>query len=230
VLIDSTRPRRETLPVLTQGPDDRGPVAVADTLPAFPRVDGIAAPPPDRTAPPLKQLELRGHHLAGDAVTVTARAPDVLERPGEPRGDAAIGVTVPLDDEAWPPGLYAVAAEIDQGDEPRTTPAVPFALTPEITDAPPIPVTRDAAGNALITLHCRPAVWPEQAVSLVIGSQEVEARPRLAKTAQLDFVIPGIAGGDHYIRLRVDYTDSALVVRPQDGPPRFNPDVRVTVP
>ena len=79
-----------------------------------------------------------------------------------------------------------------------------------------------------LTVTCRPAVRPEQAVSLLLGSREVRAEPEAAPAGTLTFEVVRARPGEHWLRLRVDGVDSRLVDR-SVSPPVFDPSQRVTV-
>src|SRR5262249_49333197 len=86
VLIESTRPPRAPLPVLTRGKDDSGVASQPGLVPAYPTIEALEtqAPPPPGGPPapavavPDKQpgvalgqtLILRGHHLDGRSVEI----------------------------------------------------------------------------------------------------------------------------------------------------------------
>lgn len=177
ILIESKRPTRTPLPVLTRGKDDRGPTAQGDLIPPFPAIDQFALPNGRVVAQLNDQLTLSGHHFALDTgvprqVTVTVqfsttRLPGPISAPipagpGQ-RTDTQIVVTIPHQAGVfYPAGLYLVSANVMPNGQPleaRTTNEVPLMLAPVIVQingsplpappAPPIAIARVNVVNGL---------------------------------------------------------------------------------
>lgn len=237
VLIESSRPARSPLPVLTRGADDQGITSQPDLIPPFPTL--VSALPPGRQ-PAVRlgeTLVLGGHHLDGATIEVrfsnsrlTAPVPHQLlaGTASEVRvqvPDAAADPNAPL---RWVAGFYGASVVVRRPGEPdRETNEIPFALAPRITGALPIAVAR-VAGDATIVLTCSPQVRPEQRAALLLGDREVLAQPHPAPTDTLTFVVTAAPPGQHFLRLRIDGVDSLLVDRTVT-PPGFDLTQRVTI-
>jgi uncharacterized protein DUF4255 len=227
-LIDSTQPVRAPLPVLTRGPQDRGPSSQADLISPFPTLD--SAVPPNRPSVKLGDtLSLTGHHLDGTNVGVVFThhlwtAP--VEVAPDPGGTSTgLTVQVPNQPAAWPAGFYTVAVLVQRPGDTfrRATNQIPVSLAPSITIAP----QTAPAGNIVLTVNCAPEIWPDQSVSLLVGDHDLPAGPHPTKLATLGF--PSELGtGNYLIRLRVDGVDSMLVDR-SVTPPVFDQTQKVTV-
>lgn len=175
VLIESTRPTKTPLPVLTRGPGDSGVTAQGSLIPPFPTIEEVVLPHPpsalmrnDPGDPTSNDLTLNGHDLlpgpdptrppeqqVDNTKTQVRfmnprwlRPVDLPPKAGStPAGDA-ITVTLPNDPTNWPPGFYIVAVVFKNanGDEVRTSNEVSFSLAPSITIDTPT-VTKDGIGN-----------------------------------------------------------------------------------
>ncbi|HEV7401756.1 MAG TPA: DUF4255 domain-containing protein [Chthoniobacteraceae bacterium] len=242
VLIDSNRGKKTPLPVLARGPDDRGPSAQGSLIPPFPALTDIALPKPLRSATLGTVLTLNGYHLDGTNVAVLAShrrlAADVPLTVQAGAGANQLQALIPMLPATWPAGVYTVHVSLTPPGEtePRSTNALPLALTPEIvnTAANPIAVVRHPT-DVTITVDCRPAVLPAQSVSLLVGDREVPGPLRAAAATQLQFVADTstrpLAAGDYFLRLRVDEVDSELITfAGQPLKPLFNPLLQITVP
>lgn len=237
VLIESERPARAALPVLTRGPDDKGVAAQADLTPPFPAIQS-ALPPNNQPSARLGDvLTLGGHHLDGNGLRLLFRSPR-LDDPIEvtqilSRSATEIRVTLPdaaADPQApanWPAGFYMVSAVISTNGAPdRTTNEAPLSLAPRITI--PATVARDGSGDATLTLTCVPEVRPEQRAALLLGDREIVAEPHSAQTDSLTFVIRAAHAGEFFVRLRVDGIDSLLIDR-SVTPPVFDSSQKVKI-
>jgi hypothetical protein len=240
VLIESTRPAKTPLPVLTRGPGDEGAVAQPDLTPPFPTLEAVHPPnqqpsarlgdPPDV---PSDVLTLSGHHLEGDSVVVRFTNPRLAApiQVAPLAGGTATEITVQLPDDPanWPAGFYTLAAVVSKAGEPdRTTNELPFALAPRILDITPNPAARDPSGDVTLTLTCSPQVRPEQRAALLLGDREILAQPHPAQTDTLTFLVTNAPTGEHFVRLRVDGVDSLLVDRTVT-PPVFDETQKVTI-
>lgn len=230
VLIESTRPSRTPLPVLTRGEDDRGVTAQADLIPPFPTITDVQLPSGQISARPGDEVIITGHHLDGDSLAVRFTSP----RLATPRSVAAAGtatqvkVTVPNDPSNLPAGFYTIAVGVSKtGKSDRLTNEFPLQIAPAISNINP---TSAAGGDVALTLTCTPEVRPEQRAALLFGDREILAEPHATQTATLSFKITDAAKGDYFLRLRVDGVDSLLVVRLGTPPtPQFDPNQKVTI-
>jgi hypothetical protein len=258
VLIESTRPTRTPLPVLTRGKDDRGPIAQADLIPPFPAIERVVLPQGRTVALLGDQLTLAGHHLAlgmGDPAQVTVSiqfittrlpVPISVEIPALQRTDTQITVTIPHPPGVfYPAGWYRVAASVTPNGRPsetRVTNEVPLLLAPTIAKikgvdlpvppAQPISVARadvmNGLGDATLPITCRPDVLPVQSAVLLVGDRAINADARTEQTGALKFVVKQIAAGTYRLRLRIDGVDSPLIDA-SGAVPRFDDSQRVTI-
>lgn len=233
VLIESTRPAKAPLPVLTRGPGDEGVAAQADLIPPFPTLEAIESQTNQPSARLGDTLTLSGHHLDGDNVAVQFTMPRLvtpLVVPSLPNGTASqIAVQLSNQPANWPAGVYTLVAIISRAGEPdRTTNELPLSLAPSITAIAPNPAARDGNGDVTLTITCSPQVRPEQRAALLLGDREVLAQPHPTQTDNLTFEISAAPVGEHFVRLRVDGVDSLLVDH-SVTPPVFDPNQRVTI-
>lgn len=236
VLIESTRPARTPLPVLTRGPGDEGIAAQADLTPPFPTLETVR-PPRDQPSARLGDvLTLSGHHLEGDNVIVRLTNPHLSDQidVSTLAGGTAVEIKVELPNEPtnWPAGFYTVAAVVSQTGEPdRTTNELSFSLAPRILNtsfSSPSPELAEKC-DMMLTITTSPHVWPEQRVAALLGYHEIPAQPHPAQTNTLDFCLKDVTVGDYFLRLRIDGVDSLLVDR-SVTPPVFDESQKVTVP
>jgi hypothetical protein len=234
VLIESTRPARTPLPVLTRGSGDQGVTTQAELTPPFPMIEAVQPPNHQPSAHLGDVLTISGHHLDGTSVSVEVKHPRLSNAAAlvpEPGATATeIRVRIPNQPNNFPAGFYTLAAAINRPGETysRTTNELPFALAPRITTGLPISVARDTAGDAIMSLDCSPQVWPEQRAALLLGDREIPAQPHPTQTSTLTFVITAAPPGEHFIRLRVGGVDSLLVDRTV-APPVFDATQKVTI-
>jgi hypothetical protein len=254
VLIEGRSPGVSPLPVLSRGPvdpvtqRDRGVVVNADMLPPLPTLF--------EAAPQLKQsgarlgepVTLNGVRLAGSGhrVRLTHRlvgTPIELTPSATDATGMRLSFTLPNDAAAQanlPAGAWSVSLHFTPAGEsdPRETNAIPFLLAPVpviAADGPlGLPAVNIVRGGApprvTVTIHSRPQVRPQQRATLMLDGLEATALARSLATDPLIFEFPNtVAAGTHWLRLRVEGTDSVLLDR--SGPaPLFDPTQQVTVP
>jgi hypothetical protein len=235
VLIESQRPLKAPLPVLTRGEDDRGATVLTGSRPLLDEARPVTKLPGVRLG---EDLSLRGKHLAAGDVEVvflgpggagpfapkefpTITAEEIVARlpgPDEPAGPDASKLT-------WPAGIYTAKVISSQTGEPdRTSNEIPFALAPQITVSP----LAAAGPDVLVTVTCTPQVWPEQRVALIFGESEFVAPAHPAKTDTLSFDLKGLKPGEYLVRLRVDGVDS-IPVDLSAATPKFAADQKVKI-
>jgi len=254
VLIQGTKPGRTPLPVLSRGlvdpvtKRDRGVVVNPDLLPPLPTLF-TTEPPAKKSAAILGDaVRITGVRLtgAGHRVHLSHR---LLATPLEliPSAPNAAGtelaVTLPNDAPAqinFVPGQWALSLVFTPTGElnPRETNAIPLVLAPAPVIAPDPPLGLPAATvtrggvppRVTVTLMSRPQVRVQQRASLLLDTIEAVALPRANAAAPLVFEFPNIlAAGNHWVRLRVDGTDSVLLDK--SGPaPIFDPAQQIVVP
>jgi Pvc16 N-terminal domain len=248
VLIESRRPARTALPVLTRGGldpttgRDRGVVSQPSLLPPFPTLQKVIPPNRQPAVRMGEVLAFEGHHLNGGTLTARfthVRSSETLELPVLGATSTGFQVLMPSDPppgpveeesprnpDNWRAGLYSVAAVVRRtGKSDRVTNELPVALAPKIRA---ISVT---AANDTVKLEvtCSPKVWKAQRVSIVVGEQEVAAEGITEdKTDTLEFESSRFPTGQQWMRLRVDGVESILVNR--TGPaPAFETSQQVTI-
>lgn len=233
VLIESRRPARAPLPVLTIGPDDTGVGVQTDVSSPLPSVDAVR-PPGGQPAVRLGEiLTLKGRHLAADDIQIqfSHRLWDSprVQTPLSVAGEQEIQVQIPDRPAEWPAGIYTASAVLTTTGVPaRSTNALPFALAPEIASVTPDPAQRDTSGAVTLTITCRPELRPGQSVSLLMGDRQIPAQPEAAQTGTLIFNVSEAGLGEHYLRLRIESVDS-LLVRYDTRPPVFDTSQTVTI-
>lgn len=245
VLIESSRPARVPLPVLSRGAIDpttqreRGVVVQASLIPAVPTIESVEPPGKQVVAQLDNKIALKGHHLAGTnrAVLLTNdRFKVEQEIPALPPDDTEelieFELKLPNSPTLFPVGVYLLAAKMTRPAEPdpRTTNQLSLIIAPEITT--PLPVNslpRNGNGSATIKINCRPNVRTEQRASLLLGDQEINASGFPSPSAStLTFelaksIVDRIVGKKQLVRLRVDGIESPIVDRSgtPDKPPKF---------
>lgn len=245
VLIESARPTRTPLPVLIRQIDVQ-----ASMMSPFPTLTEIRVPnrePSERLktllALPEQQpsaelgdeLLIKGHHLGESSVVVQLMHPllkKAVEIPVKNGTDKELHVTLSNKPTELPAGFYTVAAHITPIDpaaagNARMTNALSLSLCPKITLASGT-LRRDRQGTVTVTVDCIPHVRPEQRVVLLLGERAVPAEKLTRPMNQLQFRVPNLAPGDHFVRLSVDEVRS-LLVDWSKTPPEFDATMKVTV-
>ncbi|MET0309937.1 MAG: DUF4255 domain-containing protein [Sphingomonas sp.] len=234
ILIDSRRPARAPLPVLTRGAADRGPIAVAGLLPnldalRLPHAQsairlGEAAIVTGTNLSTVDTVAVLTNSLSDDEIVV---APVTTADPGELSLPVADVADDPDALSRWHPGYYLVSLrQTRPGVPPMSSNALPLALAPRITVAP----LTAATGNVTLTVRCEPRLHPDQRVLLIFGDRQVkpdtiDTPADLTKSSTLDFTVPQVVdAGSYVVRLRVDGVDSIPVILTGTPPlPSFDP-------
>jgi len=232
VLIESAKPARAPLPVLSRGAvdpatkRDRGVVVEPNLVPPLPVIEGVA---PDAGQPAARlgeTVSLTGHHLDGSGRTVrltNARYRIDTEVAADTVGGYdRVQFTVPNSPTDMPVGFYAVSVRLVRPGEmkSRTTNSLPLVISPQITTTFPLSITRDSSNTATINLECTPEVRPGQRASLLLGEREVFSEPITTATPTLTFDVVDAPIGTFLVRLRVDGIDSPII-NFLDSPPTF---------
>jgi hypothetical protein len=241
VLIESKRPARTPLPVLTRGGknakgDEKGVFVQPGLIPPYPTLETVTFPGKREGALLGDLLTFTGHHLVGDDITMRFSHPhleDPLEiflNPGD-WTEKEIKVTLPVEPDKWPAGFYTVTAFIENsGGQDRTTNGIPLMLMPSITF--PITFTTEASPVGYrAAVDCSPKVLPDQNASLLLGDREIPADSHSEdKTDKLTFFLADVSPGEKYfVRLRIDGVDSPLIDRTKE-PPVFIAECEETIP
>jgi hypothetical protein len=234
VLIESRRPARTPLPVLTRGPGDEGVPAQPDLTPPFPTLESVHPPQRQPSIRLGEKLILNGHHLDGDELVVLFSHPrleDPNQVPPLPGGTATeVQVEIPDVPTDWPAGTYTAAIGFMEGAElVRTTNQLPFGLAPSIVDTTLNPPPPDSECDQILTVECSPLVRPAQSAALLLGDRGFRAQPHPISTNELDFCLKDVPAGEYFVRLRIDGVDSLLVDR-SVTPPVFDETQKVTMP
>jgi hypothetical protein len=232
VLIESERPSRTPLPVLTRGPADTGYFAQANLSSPLPMVNAITIPNGQVTAELGDSITLVGQNLTCDSAMVqfsNLRLTTPLLVTGSGLTDQQITVVIPKKTTQWPAGVYTVSAILTRaGVSDSVTNELPLAIAPKITSPLPLKATSNKNGMTL-SLACSPTVLPGQRISLLLGDQEFPAASPTAATSQFTFPLSAIQSGTYFVRLRVDGVDSQLIDH-SVTPPQFDPKQQVTIP
>ncbi|AFZ12023.1 hypothetical protein Cri9333_1114 [Crinalium epipsammum PCC 9333] len=226
ILIESDRPVKAPLPVLTRGSEDSGIIAQTNLTPSFPTLQAVELPDQQASVRLGEVLTLRGHHLNREDSKVYAlfshpslAKPIRVELPAK----TATELDIPLSDQAgiwspgeepsnWQIGIYNVAVQVIQDQNEQTSNALPFSF------APSIKLDNLDAERNLLTLTSQPPVKLGQRVVLLLGDRELIPEEIDPSGTSLVFKIRGISAGDYFVRLRVDGVDSLLVDRSATTP------------
>ena len=240
VLIESTRPVRSPLPVLSRGPvdpvthRDRGIQVIPDLLPPLPTIEEVTLAEGQPVARLGQTVNLSGHHLDGTGRTILL----VNDRFDINQSIAALGTggaalmqfVIPVAQAAnFPVGVWHVGVSVLRPGEatPRESNRLAMTIAPEITGLP-ISVARDGTGTASFSINFRPVLRPGQKVALVLGQQEYSPQSFVAPVSTLSFVIPNAPVGNHLARLRVDGIDSPIIDRSATPPVFLNQRITIT--
>jgi len=239
VLIDSVLPTRMALPVLARGEGDTGPVAASDAR-AWPALDRLELKPRRRghvqgSARLGDTLVLEGHLLSGASLRFRHQqlTVEIVRQPDSETGTAGLEVTLPDTPAAWtawPPGLWAVAAEVSFLGRQQRTNELPFPLAARLEDITPRQ-TSPVNGMVTYTVTCTPQVRRGQRISLLVGDRETLAEPLPAGTDATDtltFLVRDVTPGTYVVRLQVDRVNS-LAFDPDASPRAFDPQQQVTI-
>ncbi len=254
VLIAGSKPGSSPLPVLSRGSvdpvsqRDRGVVVNPDLLPPLPTLFSATPPAKQSGARLGETVTLDGIRLAGSGhvvrlthrltpvtITLTPSAPNAAGT----RLTVALPNLVP-DQTSFAPGMWSLSLGFTPTGEPgpRETNAIPLVLAPAPVIAadlglglPSASATRGGIPSRVtVTLHSRPQVRLEQRATLMLDGAEAAALPRASAAAPLVFVFPdSVAAGNHWVRLRVDGTDSVLLDRTGSAPV-FDASQQMAVP
>jgi hypothetical protein len=227
VLIESSRPVKAALPVLTRGRRDSGIAAQPDLVPPFPEVTGIAFPNKQLSALLGDTVTITGHHISGKSRVVfrnIRRKTSIVVAAQAGETPDQITAIIGKDPVKWLAGLYTLSLEITENkgtaqETVRVSDEAQFALAPSIVTGFPINAIRaTGSSDAIVTLRCSPKVQPEQRVAMLLGGSEVPAEEVTAETDTLKFVVREAQAGSYILRLRVDGADSQIVDRSKSIP------------
>lgn len=255
VLIEGSKRTVTPLPVLSRGGlidpatnRDPGVRVNPDMLPSLPTLFEAEPLPKQLSARLGETVTVNGVRLGGTGHAVLLghrlRAKPFEIAPSAPDANGkSLTFTIPNDAAAQSelaPGLWTVRLRFTPSGEAeeRETNAVPLVLAPVpaiLADPglglPAVDIVRGGIPpRVTVTIHSKPKVRPQQKAQLMLDAMESVASPRKLATDPLEFAFPdSLEPGTHWVRLRVDGTDSLLVDR--NGPaPAFDTSQQVTVP
>lgn len=241
VLIESDRPSRAALPVLSRGESDVGPLVVAF---ASPVLSELRPPVPQPAVRMGEDLTLTGHNLSQEGLVARCRHPrlESIQELTPMEGGTSKQILlhlpgVPEDSDAmlnWMPGFYSLELALSRPGLPAwTSNSLAFALAPTITVSP----LTAPAGDVTLTITCTPRLSPEASVRLLFGDRQIEPQtitnppltpPDPPPPTELTFLVEGASPGEYVLRLRVDGVDSLPFARTPSGM-EFASDQKVTI-
>jgi Pvc16 N-terminal domain len=218
ILIDSKRPVKAPLPVLTRGESDRGVETQADVTSPFPTLESLEFPNRQSSLRLGESLVLQGKRLEGaNAVLLrNSRLPQPITL-APTREANQLQIELPNQPDL-PAGFYTATVQVQKEGKTRYSNALSFSVAPFISSLNVV--------NRQLTLTCVPDIWVEQSVTLLIGDRELAPEPFSTKTNQLTFDIREIPPGEYFLRLRVDGVDSLLIDR-SVTPPVFDSNQKI---
>ena len=242
VLIESRKTARVPLPVLTRGPVDpfthveQGIDVRASIASPYPEIESIKLPHSQRSARLGDTIEFHGHDLDGSGHTLllsnTRLGVNAAIAPPAATPDVSMALfTLPTTTAefpgGYPAGVYAATLQLVHGADPspRLTNLVPLSIAPEVTFTTPVNLAADH--SLTISPVCKPALRPDQRVSLMLGGREVLANPFAAPTTTPTFVFKALKPGFYWVRLRVDGVDSQLINYDVSPPVFIGPQLEV---
>lgn len=246
ILIESQRLSPAALPVLTQGPDDRGPYGTAQGDAQLEAVRPLSTLPAVTLGSTLRLLGQNLSPSMSVRISGAALSAPVILIPLSGGSDKELTVRLPAGTQAnsvWAAGFYTVAVlqkMLDTDGKTVTSWAsndLPFGLAPEITVDPP----STPAGTVTLTLTCLPHPRPGQRALLLIAGQQLvpdTVTPPPAdhqdRPTTLSFTVPDLQANPdlvkqvHPVRLRIGGVDS-LPMRVTDGRLEVDPAQTVSV-
>ncbi|MFP2933438.1 DUF4255 domain-containing protein [Pyxidicoccus sp. 3LG] len=236
VLIDSTRPARAALPVLTRGAANTGVAVQPDLTPVTPGLESLAFPHQQPSIRLGEVISITGHRLtdgpARVALTHSRWSGPQFFTPG-PVTSRSASFTLPTGataEASLPAGIYTLSLALTRkaGDPEYLTNALPFTLAPVLESISPTSGSPDPTGVLALTASVAPQVQPGQRVSLIVGDREFKAEALAVPGGSLSFLLKGLTPGKYRVRLRVDGVDSLVVDRTTTPPTFVGPELEVT--
>lgn len=194
VLIDSSRPTKTPLPVLSRGAGDLGVITQADLIPRYPILTGInfdaieAARDnlPAYQKPLLKKptanfgddLTLIGDNWDGDTVQVLFNhsqlsQPNIIDIAANQRTSTEIKLTLSTSTpNQWPAGFYTVTVVVNKTGEPtHSSNSLALPIAPVVTTI--AFSSRDIDHNVIVQVTCTPPILAGQKVALILSTQAI---------------------------------------------------------
>jgi hypothetical protein len=233
VLIESKRPARTPLPVLTIGPTAEGARVQPNLSSPYPVLEDIIFPDKQTSAQLGDLLTITGQNLDGSSIKLLLKHtlfPAPAELTPEPGGSKTkIDILLPNQPAQWPAGIYTIEAVIVKAGRQQSTNKIPLTVVPRMMTRNIVPAVPPVPGSYTASLTFSPEVWPEQRAALLLGDREFPAQAHPTKTDSLTFQLTDVPDGSHFLRLRIDGIDSLLIDR-SVTPPVFYPGQQVTLP
>lgn len=250
VLIDSSRPVKTPLPVLTRGEPinsesasvigggDEGILLQANPNYSYPKLTAVLPPNKQPSVRLGELLTLQGEELNSDSQIIVRLRHPLLTKPIElsPQPGATateIKLQLPYQPNIFPAGLYTATVQLEHKGKIQTTNSLPFTLAP-LVDVGNLDINDN---QVILSINCTPSVWPQQQVVLLVGSREFKPQQQLEtneKINQLQFDLSSLPRTnnpqDYFIRLRVDGTDSLLIIDYFTKPPAFDSMQKIRLP
>ncbi len=233
VLIQSQKPARAPLPVLSRGPVDpvtlreRGIEVTPGLVPPVLMLTTIVPPLHQPVARIGDTIDLGGHHLEGtgrevrlvnDRFDINMIVPALA--PPADGADALVQFTLGASLAATlPVGIYGVTVRVVRPGETtaRETNRLSMALAPQMTNLP-LAVTRDGAGVANFAIDFVPPFREGQTVVLALGQNEYLPQAAGSPSGSLVFAIPNAPVASLLARLRIDAIESPIIDLSQPPP------------
>lgn len=234
VLIESQKPSRSPLPVLTIGRQNEGISSQVGLQSPFPALLGIEAQKKgirQMSANLGDLLVIKGHNLLRDAearlifrndrqkIIMEIKGTDFVRRTAD-----EIAVLLPEDpvlpedghllpSQLWTAGRYDIFAIFGQGKKEMATNELSLLLSPCITGI-------DASNKRSVLASISPQVLPLQKASLFLGNNEIAAQPIEKPGYNLTFDASSLPAGMYFVRMSVDGVHNRFIDFSSD-PPQF---------
>lgn len=233
VLIDSSRPTKAPMPVLTRGREDSGIVGRPNVIPQVPTIESVRFLEKRRAAELGGPVTLHGYNLQRvDAVKLSCQRlvelPDTAEKKGDTKtiedvqgGENELSFMIDDEPSEWVVGFYNVIGIAEEESDSETTNELSFPLVPKITNIEPKVVTRSGARNqAAFSVSCSPKILPSQNINVLVGDRTIKVGKRAAASDKFEVQVDNAPVGKLNVRLRVDGIDSEVIDHNQN-PPKF---------
>jgi hypothetical protein len=240
ILIETDEPVISSLPVLTRGKDDTGPIVGGNmTAPVgvLPEIFHLHVEGGQKNVLLGGKITLEGSNLNGEVVKIVFTHPH-LSSPIElnpDRGNSAnkLTVTIPKNPKKWAAGFYRVSVRVTPKVDKKEvfqSNAVSVGLAPSVKKIDRNQITRKDKKVTFKDVELTPDIHPGQSASLIIGSESLNLDTKgTASTSKLTFSGDLHRSGSLFFRLRVDGVDSPLIDHTEKLP-KFITTQKVVVP
>ncbi|MBE1273637.1 DUF4255 domain-containing protein [Enterovibrio baiacu] len=242
VIIQSSAPTHNVLPVLTIGEDNTGPMVIATLAPDSPLIRRVITPALQSSARVNDVFDVEGVEMGGvnPRFSLSHLHPSLniehtvmAQAGGDARGQS---MQVPNAPAVWASGTYSLLFHQDVAGAAQTSNQLTVQIAPVLT-LPPLNIVR-AASSITVTIRVSPHLHPGQQATLWLGSEGASAQEITTATDTLTFVFSALAAGNYPVRIRVDGVDSWFIERDRPPiapdftprPPIYDPTQIVVVP